>query len=44
MSERSPFVIDPDWLQANLGRPGLSIVDASWYLSLIHISEPTRPY
>lgn len=32
MSEKSPFVIDADWLQENLGRPGLSIVDASWYL------------
>lgn len=32
MSEKSPFVIDPDWLEKNLGRPGLSIIDASWYL------------
>ncbi|MGE0499570.1 MAG: 3-mercaptopyruvate sulfurtransferase [Rhizobiaceae bacterium] len=32
MSEKSPFVIDADWLEKNLGRPGLSIVDASWYL------------
>lgn len=32
MSDKSPFVIDADWLQENLGRPGLSIVDASWYL------------
>ncbi|PWJ79456.1 thiosulfate/3-mercaptopyruvate sulfurtransferase [Pseudaminobacter salicylatoxidans] len=32
MSETSPFVVDADWLQSRLGSPGLSIVDASWYL------------
>jgi thiosulfate/3-mercaptopyruvate sulfurtransferase len=32
MPETSPFVIDGDWLQGRLGTPGLSIVDASWYL------------
>jgi len=32
MSEKSPFTIDADWLQEKLGTPGLSIVDASWYL------------
>lgn len=32
MAETSPFVIDADWLQSKLGTPGLSIVDASWYL------------
>lgn len=32
MAEKSPFVVDADWLQAKLGSPGLSIVDASWYL------------
>ncbi len=32
MSERGPFIVDADWLQANLRKPGLSIVDASWYL------------
>ncbi|MEP9398286.1 3-mercaptopyruvate sulfurtransferase [Mesorhizobium sp. KR2-14] len=32
MSETSPFVVDADWLQSRLGTPGLSIVDASWYL------------
>jgi thiosulfate/3-mercaptopyruvate sulfurtransferase len=32
MPETSPFVIDADWLQERLGTPGLSIVDASWYL------------
>lgn len=31
MSERSPFVVSPDWLQERLGRPGLSIIDGSWY-------------
>ena len=32
MSETSPFTMDADWLQEHLGTPGLSIVDASWYL------------
>ncbi|MDH6232882.1 thiosulfate/3-mercaptopyruvate sulfurtransferase [Mesorhizobium soli] len=32
MPETSPFVVDADWLQSRLGAPGLSIVDASWYL------------
>ncbi|MBA3446794.1 MAG: 3-mercaptopyruvate sulfurtransferase [Pseudaminobacter sp.] len=32
MSDKSPFTIDADWLQQRLGQPGLSIVDASWYL------------
>lgn len=32
MSERSPFVVDADWLREWLGKPGLAIVDASWYL------------
>ena len=32
MPEASPFTVDADWLQDHLGTPGLSIVDASWYL------------
>ncbi|MHC1548843.1 3-mercaptopyruvate sulfurtransferase [Phyllobacterium sp. K27] len=32
MSEKSPFIVSPDWLQERLGQPGLSIVDGSWYL------------
>lgn len=32
MADQSPFVIDADWLESRLGTPGLSIVDASWYL------------
>jgi thiosulfate/3-mercaptopyruvate sulfurtransferase len=32
MPDKSPFVVDADWLQTELNRPGLSIVDASWYL------------
>ena len=32
MAETSPFVVDADWLQSRLAAPGLSIVDASWYL------------
>ncbi|WP_193177612.1 3-mercaptopyruvate sulfurtransferase [Oricola nitratireducens] len=32
MSEKSPFVVSPEWLVRHLKDPGLSIVDASWYL------------
>jgi len=32
MAQDSPFTIDADWLESRLGTPGLSIVDASWYL------------
>ncbi len=32
MAEDSPFTVDADWLQQRLGQPGLSVVDASWYL------------
>ena len=32
MAAKSPFVVSPDWLQAHLKDPGLTIVDASWYL------------
>jgi len=32
MAEDSPFTVDADWLQARLGEPGLTIIDASWYL------------
>ncbi len=32
MAEDSPFTVDADWLQKRLGEPGLTIVDASWYL------------
>lgn len=32
MSAGNPFTVTPDWLQANLGKPGLSIIDGSWYL------------
>jgi len=32
MSEKSRFVVSGDWLQERLGQPGLSIVDAAWYL------------
>lgn len=28
----SPFVVSADWLQERLGKPGLSILDGSWYL------------
>lgn len=32
MSEISPFLVSADWLQERLGTPGLTIIDASWYL------------
>lgn len=32
MNDKSAFVIDADWLEQKIGTPGLSIVDASWYL------------
>ncbi len=32
MAEDSPFTVDADWLEQRLGEPGISIVDASWYL------------
>lgn len=32
MSETSPFVVSADWLEQHLDDPGLSVVDASWYL------------
>ena len=32
MPRASQFIVDADWLEERLGKPGLSIVDASWYL------------
>ena len=32
MSEKSRFTVSPSWLEERLETPGLSIVDASWYL------------
>ncbi len=32
MADDSPFTVDADWLQSRLGEPGLTTVDASWYL------------
>jgi thiosulfate/3-mercaptopyruvate sulfurtransferase len=32
MAVDSPFTVDAEWLQRRLGEPGLTIVDASWYL------------
>ncbi len=32
MAQDSPFTVDADWLHERLGQPGLSVVDASWYL------------
>ncbi|WP_343315995.1 3-mercaptopyruvate sulfurtransferase [Brucella sp. BE17] len=32
MTEKSAFVVSRDWLKERLGKPGIAIVDASWYL------------
>jgi thiosulfate/3-mercaptopyruvate sulfurtransferase len=32
MSERSRFLVSPQWLHDRLGQPGVRIVDGSWYL------------
>lgn len=32
MADKNVFTVDADWLEKNLGKPGISIVDASWYL------------
>lgn len=32
MSEKSPYTVSADWLQTHLNDPGMSVVDASWYL------------
>lgn len=32
MAEDSAFTVDADWLQQRIGEPGITIVDASWYL------------
>jgi thiosulfate/3-mercaptopyruvate sulfurtransferase len=32
MSERSRFLVTPDWLKERLGRKEVRVVDASWYL------------
>lgn len=32
MSQAKAFTISPDWLEERLEKPGLSIIDASWYL------------
>jgi thiosulfate/3-mercaptopyruvate sulfurtransferase len=32
MAQDSPFIVDADWLQQRLGEPGVTIIDASWYL------------
>lgn len=32
MAEDSPFTVNADWLEKRLGEPGITVVDASWYL------------
>lgn len=31
-TEKSPFIVSPDWLQKRLDDPSVKIVDAAWYL------------
>ncbi len=33
MPDNSPFTVDADWLQEHFSDPGISTVDASWYLA-----------
>ena len=32
MNDTSRFIVDADWLQKNIGKEGVSIIDGSWYL------------
>lgn len=32
MEEQRRFIVSADWLEKRIGEPGLSIIDASWYL------------
>ncbi len=32
MAVKSGFVVSRNWLKDRLGKPGIAIVDASWYL------------
>ncbi len=32
MSENSPYIVSPDWVEERLGTPGFKLVDAAWYL------------
>lgn len=32
MSENSPFIVTADWLEQHLNDPGMTVIDASWYL------------
>jgi thiosulfate/3-mercaptopyruvate sulfurtransferase len=43
MAQDSPFTVDADWLQQRLGQPGITIVDASWYLPA-HKRDPRAEY
>ena len=42
MADDPRIIVSTDWLEAHLKDPDLRVLDMS--LSLIHISEPTRPY
>ncbi|KQR67809.1 3-mercaptopyruvate sulfurtransferase [Rhizobium sp. Leaf341] len=41
--EKSPFVVDSDWLQERLGDSDLRVVDAAWYLPA-HKRDPQAEY
>lgn len=43
MTEQINFFVTPDWLEANLKTPGVSIVDGSWYLPA-HNRDPRAEY
>lgn len=32
MADHSGIFVTPDWLESQLGKPGLTVLDASWYL------------
>lgn len=32
MQDKRRFIVSADWLEKRLGEPGLTIIDASWYL------------
>ena len=43
MSAENRFVVPPEWVAERLGKPGFSIIDASWYLPA-HQRDPKAEY
>ena len=39
MSDTSRFIVDADWLQRNIGKEGVSIIDGSWYLPAANLGQ-----